>query len=682
MRIAAHVFRRGAVYTWRRRIPKTYGTKRKNRYIQVSLKTRDPALARRLGAILHGESARVFEDMAASRLTPEQAKLWLEHVVDAELERIRVMRLDAMDSSDPDRQADDRRADELAAHAYRLLAQRGRSAQFDPEADQGLADRGFSEEELRRGRVQIDLLKRDFWHNSQHAKIRNAAGTVLGLETMPAVLYEELRKLKLEGRGAAYAASLTDNPDTPFNELVAAVSAELLRRRTAANDFFEVAGRTRLPGNADSTHVSDLEPGTPEPANAASPKIARPNDTNANPEKRTANPHSPTLAACTEHLVKNLRQREVKEKTIEQARQIMALFEEITEVSDVRQLEQHHLGTFVDALKELPKSYRKSPKDKDKPISYFRELGKSLPPEKVGLAPNTINRNINFVQTALQEAARRGLIRLSDYDFSTQRVKRGKRSRDLRRGFTSEDVQKIFQNPIWTGFKSLHFTRRPGNVLLKDGLFWVPIICALTGARRSEIAGLATSDIVQVMGIWCFDIKENGLRSLKNEETSRLVPIHSQLIELGFLEYVAAQKRSIELFPDMKPLQSETSYGESIDHLFRLAMKDQLTDTVDKSFHSFRHHISTFLTNEADVKDSWRDVILGHKGKSTGEVFYNDGIYMNNLRSVTERIPRIQALDECIKGLSKGENGRSKIRVLPATTSRRKPRSRKIKLSD
>ena len=38
-------------------------------------------------------------------LTPEQAKLWLEHVVDAELERIRVMRLDAMDSSDPDRQA-------------------------------------------------------------------------------------------------------------------------------------------------------------------------------------------------------------------------------------------------------------------------------------------------------------------------------------------------------------------------------------------------------------------------------------------------------------------------------------------------------------------------------------------------------------------------------------------------
>jgi hypothetical protein len=111
-------------------------------------------------------------------------------------------------------------------------------------------------------------------------------------------------------------------------------------------------------------------------------------------------------------------------------------------------------------------------------------------------------------------------------------------------------------------------------------------------------------------------------------------------------------------------------------------MHEQLTDTVDKSFHSFRHHISTFLTNEADVKDSWRDVILGHKGKSTGEVFYNDGIYMNNLRSVVERIPRIQALDECINALSKGENGRSRIHVLPPTTSRRKPRTRKLQLSE
>ena len=294
MRIAAHVFRRGAVYTWRRRVPKNCGTKRKNCYIQVSLRTRDPALARRLGAILHGVSARVFEDMASSRLTPEQARLWLEHIVDGELEKIRVMRLDAMDSSDPDRQADDRLVDELAAHAYRLIAQRGRSARFDPETDQGLADRGFSEEELRRGRDLIDLLKRDFWDNSQHAKIRNVAGTVLGLETMPALLYEDLRKLKLEGRGAAYAASLTDNPDTPFNELVAAVSAELLRRRSEANDFFEVAASIRQLEHTGSSSASSLEAAIPSDADTASSQDALANHKGEIPENRTTNPHPPT----------------------------------------------------------------------------------------------------------------------------------------------------------------------------------------------------------------------------------------------------------------------------------------------------------------------------------------------------------------------------------------------------
>ncbi|MFT6298350.1 MAG: hypothetical protein ACJAWC_001707 [Yoonia sp.] len=55
--------------------------------------TRDPQIARKIGAILHCESERVFEFMSDTLLSKEDAKAWLEYIVREELKRIQRRRL-------------------------------------------------------------------------------------------------------------------------------------------------------------------------------------------------------------------------------------------------------------------------------------------------------------------------------------------------------------------------------------------------------------------------------------------------------------------------------------------------------------------------------------------------------------------------------------------------------------
>ena len=73
-----------------------------------------------------------------------------------------------------------------------------------------------------------------------------------------------------------------------------------------------------------------------------------------------------------------------------------------------------------------------------------------------------------------------------------------------------------------------------------------------------EIQQLRFKDIRQVEGYWVFDInKADKGNRLKNRPSIRLLPIHSQLIDLGFLNWVNAQRagqdESDRLFPLIHP---------------------------------------------------------------------------------------------------------------------------------
>ena len=94
--------------------------------------------------------------------------------------------------------------------------------------------------------------------------------------------------------------------------------------------------------------------------------------------------------------------------------------------------------------------------------------------------------------------------------------------------FTEGDLVRMFTSPKF-------LVERTGLCL------------AYSGARREELAQLLISDIKQDQeGVWYFDItpdEERGTR-VKNEASKRRTPLHSHLIQSGFLSYVEKVKKT------------------------------------------------------------------------------------------------------------------------------------------
>ena len=69
--------------------------------------------------------------------------------------------------------------------------------------------------------------------------------------------------------------------------------------------------------------------------------------------------------------------------------------------------------------------------------------------------------------------------------------------------------------------------------------YWLPLLCLFQVCRREEAGQLAIKDIGVSEDIPFLNITDEGEdQSLKNEGSKRRVPIHSSLIQLGFMEYV------------------------------------------------------------------------------------------------------------------------------------------------
>lgn len=115
---------------------------------------------------------------------------------------------------------------------------------------------------------------------------------------------------------------------------------------------------------------------------------------------------------------------------------------------------------------------------------------------------------------------------------------------------------------------------------VKPYQLWVPILGLYTGARISELTGLKVSSIYEKSGINAIH-----LSGTKTEASDRHVPIHNDLIKLGFLEFVEARrlKNKDQLF-DI----SQNEGGKLVSKWYTSYKKKiGLTDKY-KVFHSFR----------------------------------------------------------------------------------------------
>ena len=145
---------------------------------------------------------------------------------------------------------------------------------------------------------------------------------------------------------------------------------------------------------------------------------------------------------------------------------------------------------------------------------------------------------------------------------------------------------------------------------------WVPLVCAYSGARLSEVCQLRVEDFGEVDGIAVmrFDAEAGSLKTLGSERT---VPLHSALVAAGFLQFVRG-RRAGPLFPDLPPDKFGKRGGNGTKILGRWVRGLGLTDPRLAPNHSWRHRFKTLARNHGLAGDL-TDAITGYAHRSVGD---------------------------------------------------------------
>ncbi len=181
--------------------------------------------------------------------------------------------------------------------------------------------------------------------------------------------------------------------------------------------------------------------------------------------------------------------------------------------------------------------------------------------------------------------------------FKAIRFKKTRRDSEAKSAYTNTDLEKIFGAITHTKHQHRH-----------PYYFWLPLLAYFTGARLNELCQLYKADIYEADGIWIIRIDDRFEgQKLKNQTARRSVPIHDQLLTLGFIEFVQSVKHE-RVFPELK--DSRDGFGSAASKWFgRFKSKQGFGRGHD--FHSFRHTVATQFKRH-QVSHIVAGELLGH----------------------------------------------------------------------
>ena len=158
--------------------------------------------------------------------------------------------------------------------------------------------------------------------------------------------------------------------------------------------------------------------------------------------------------------------------------------------------------------------------------------------------------------------------------------------------YTSEELTTIFNAPIYTGCVDDEYGfNRVGEEKPRRGRFWLPLLGLYTGARAGELCQLRVEDFMVTDGGTPFIriCADEHWMTLKTRNAARDIPVHSELMKIGFQEFVdyLSSQGENRLFPEMIVEGKSPSYRFS--KLYGTFRKSLDLKRTGLDFHSFRH---------------------------------------------------------------------------------------------
>lgn len=242
--------------------------------------------------------------------------------------------------------------------------------------------------------------------------------------------------------------------------------------------------------------------------------------------------------------------------------------------------------TVMDALLKWPSNASKKPDFKG--LSVHEILVKAQLVNAPLIGPRTVEKYLDRLRAFFSWCENQGYL-TGRNPFSQRRLMtKDTREQTQKQRFSEEDLQRIFSPELRKTCDEPH-------------KFWCPLIGLFSGMRVNEIAQLYVDDVYQIGDIWLLKvIADKPDKKIKNKASERAVPVHTTLLDLGFLEYVNDVRAHgfARLFPNL-PYSPMNGYGDAVSDWFNgrylrpaapgsKALRAGIADP-EKSFHSLRH---------------------------------------------------------------------------------------------
>lgn len=301
-------------------------------------------------------------------------------------------------------------------------------------------------------------------------------------------------------------------------------------------------------------------------------------------------------------------------------------FIEFTGDIDPALIHKGHARKFAKALETWPSNRRKMPRYTNLNIHQILKLDIPKEDRITEVTYNNIVRKLSTFMIWLREENHISI----DNPFS-KLFKEEKSAKEQWTDFSRDDIKNILST------KHLVFDAE------QPSRYWIPLLLAHSGARIEEICSLYKDDIDQdpETEICFFQIRKNRPdKMLKTKQSVRTLPVHSHLIERGFLDYVKSVPVNTRLFPDLTFKQDFGYHVKISRHFSRYLKKIGLTVKLGekKSLKSFRHSVMTELYNN-NVSAGLVEEIVGHVAdqKSMSLSRYHKGYHLK---------PKLEALEK------------------------------------
>lgn len=286
------------------------------------------------------------------------------------------------------------------------------------------------------------------------------------------------------------------------------------------------------------------------------------------------------------------------------------------------QITKQDATAVKDLLRKLPSSRNTKPALKNLPI---REVVKVKGHKTI--APRTINSHLDTFARFFKWANNHGY---TEHElFAGMKVAQAINSDTDRKAFTPEQLRQMLKE----------LTDPQSKLVRKESHKWATLLGMFTGARQNELCQLDKADIKQDGAIWFINITDEGdsNKRVKAAASKRRVPIHSELIKLGFLDFYKAIGDREKLFPDYTYCPNH-GYGRKLSRWFneqfliKLNMKKRGTD-----FHCLRTTMVTRLM-QSGVEEPIVKGIVGHAREGvTQENYFREGYTLQQMKEALEK---------------------------------------------